>query len=753
MDEVSPYTAIKNLKPFKTSWCIQVKILHAWNHYTKGSGMSYEMMLADEDGNKIQAGIKKEHLLKLQSDDELAKHFRENIRAYNMLFSFTSIGGKVDHCLPKGRGPNMFAIQGALKPKSVAKAKFQQLYIVDTENEVNNRYNIMRLRYIKNNQPQFRSSNKESIQNASNSGNNDLENQGMYTIEFQKRGLPHAHILLFMHPTSKLSTAEDTDKVITAEIPDKKKKPELYAVVKDCMIHGPCGVGHPNSPCMENGKCKKYFPKSYSDTTKVDNDGFPVYRRRDTGIYVEKNGHDRVTVTVEPNDQDTAKKEKDEVKDYFDCSKEKKFMIRERGFAIGRINFVPRTIEDAYYLRILLNIKRGVTSSKDLKTVKAVVYKSFRDAVFALGLLDDDKEYINEIKDANFWCSAKYVRRLFVIMLLSESLTKPEMVWDETWKILSEDIERKKRKEWKRPDLQLSDEERQQYCLQEIARLLTKNGVSLSKWKQMPQISDEHVEKCNHFILDERKYDRAYLTEKHEEWLTMVTLEQKKIYDEIMDVVLHDRGGVFFVYGFGGTGKTFLWKLLSAAIRSKGDISLNVASSGIAALLLDGGRTAHSRFGIPINPNESSTCNISRGLDFGELVKEANLIIWDEAHMMSKHCFESLDRTLRDIMNNPGDKPFGGKVIVFGGDFRQVLSVINGAGREEIVFAALNSSYIWEHCKVLELTKNMRLLANISEHEKRDIEYFSKWILDVGDGKISQPNDGIALIDPRRISY
>ncbi|KAL9830999.1 putative DNA helicase Pif1 [Arabidopsis thaliana] len=41
----------------------------------------------------------------------------------------------------------------------------------------------------------------------------------------------------------------------------------------------------------------------------------------------------------------------------------------------------------------------------------------------------------------------------------------------------------------------------------------------------------------------------------------------------------------------------------------------------------------------------------------------------------------------------------------------------------------------------------MRLLADISEHEKRDIEDFSKWILDVGDGKISQPNDGIALID------
>ena len=87
----------------------------------------------------------------LTSDDELSKHFRENIRAYNTLFSFTSIGSKVDHFLPKGPQPNMFAIQGenyhligALKPKSSAKAKFQQLYIADTENEVNNRYNIMR---------------------------------------------------------------------------------------------------------------------------------------------------------------------------------------------------------------------------------------------------------------------------------------------------------------------------------------------------------------------------------------------------------------------------------------------------------------------------------------------------------------------------------------------------------------------------------------------------------------------------------
>uniref|UniRef100_A0A0D3AG94 ATP-dependent DNA helicase n=1 Tax=Brassica oleracea var. oleracea TaxID=109376 RepID=A0A0D3AG94_BRAOL len=76
------------------------------------------------------------------------------------------------------------------------------------------------------------------------------------------------------------------------------------------------------------------------------------------------------------------------------------------------------------------------------------------------------------------------------------------------------------------------------------------------------------------------------------------------------------------------------------------------------------------------------------------------------------------------------------KVIVFGGDFRQVLPVINGAGRAEIVLASLNSSYLWEHCKVLKLTKNMRLLSDgLSPEEAADLRDFSDWILKIGDGK------------------
>ncbi|XP_048616724.1 ATP-dependent DNA helicase PIF2-like [Brassica napus] len=263
----------------------------------------------------------------------------------------------------------------------------------------------------------------------------------------------------------------------------------------------------------------------------------------------------------------------------------------------------------------------------------------------------------------------------------------------------------------------------------------------------MPKPSRDVNASQNVLIMDELRYDRQVLRNAHDTDFLKLTDEQKKIYEEIMDAVLEKKGGVFFVYGFGGTGKTFLWRLLSAAIRSRGEIVLNVASSGIASLLLQGGRTAHSRFGIPINPDEFSLCNLTPGTDAADLVKEASLIIWDEAPMMSRHCFESLDRSLADIMRSAEKKPFAGKIVVFGGDFRQILPVIHSASRAEIVLESLNSSYLWKHCKVLKLTKNMRLLStDMIPEELRELELFSQWILDVGDGLAGEPNDGDALI-------
>nr|XP_043619983.1 uncharacterized protein LOC122591814 [Erigeron canadensis] len=112
----------------------------------------------------------------------------------------------------------------------------------------------------------------------------------IYTVEFQKKGLPHAHICLFLAPANKFPRATDVDKYISAEIPDPKEDPELYELVKQYMMHGPCGAENPNCPCMVKGKCTKNFPKKWKDETAVDSEGYPVYRRRNSGITIEKNG-------------------------------------------------------------------------------------------------------------------------------------------------------------------------------------------------------------------------------------------------------------------------------------------------------------------------------------------------------------------------------------------------------------------------------------------------------------------------------
>ncbi|XP_022032765.1 uncharacterized protein LOC110933870 [Helianthus annuus] len=187
----------------------------------------------------------------------------------------------------------------------------------------------------------------------------------------------------------------------------------------------------------------------------------------------------------------------------------------------------------------------------------------------------------------------------------------------------------------------------------------------------------------------------------------------------------------------------FLWKTFAAALRSKCEVVLNVASRGIASLLLDGGRTAHSRFVIPININEDSICLIEPNTELGDLIKRTTLIIWDEAPMTHNHCFEALDRTMRDIsrssQSNIEGKPFGGKVVLFDGDFRQILLVIPKGTRSMIVDASLYSSYIWQHCQVLKL---MRLRVGCKQTDLQEIKEFAEWILKLGDGLLGDENDG-----------
>ncbi|XP_028807349.1 uncharacterized protein LOC114762065 [Neltuma alba] len=694
----------------------------------------------------------------------------------------------------------------------------------------------------------------------------------LYTIEFQKRGLPHAHIILFLATETMLDTPQDIDRFISAEIPNKDEEPELYEAVSIYMMHGPCGVANPKSPCMVNGSCSKFYPKSFNSSTIIHEDGYPRYRRLDNGQEVMKNGipldnrsvipynstlllkyqahinvertkhgesikylfkyvskgHDRAIAAfyTETSSSDS-RANHDEIKMYYDvrylspCEAvwrilsydinfrtpsvqrlsfhlpnqqsiiyednadlqevvnhnagkltmfeawmnanklygearrltysefPNKFVykkngyywdFRKSGFAIGRLYYVPPGSGEIYYLRLLLATVRGPTSYEDLRTVDSILYPTFRDACYALGLLEDDKEYIDAMKEANQWASPSYLRRMFSILLLCNCISRPEIVWEHTWRFMAEDITYMQRQLTGYTGLILSNTELHNHALLKIEELLKIHGKNLQDYPSMPLPEDcSDRSTINRLILAELDFDRVALQHQLHEYLNSFTDEQA-IFNSIMNAVNTGCGGVFFVYGYGGTGKTYLWQALCASLRSEGKIVLSVASSGIASLLLPNGKTAHSQFAIPLAITEDSVCNIRQGSPLAELLIETTMIIWDEAPMANKYCFEALDRTLRDIMKLPNpnavNQVFGGKTIVLGGDFRQILPVIPRGSREDIVFTSINASYIWNDCKVFTLTKNVRLTTGNSSQCSKEIAEFARWIVSVGDGEI-----------------
>jgi hypothetical protein len=119
----------------------------------------------------------------------------------------------------------------------------------------------------------------------------------VYTIEFQKRGLPHAHILIFVDDSSHLRTPEQVDATICAEIPDPLTHKCLYDLVTTHMIHTPCGDENPTASCMKDGKCSKNYPRPCQTFTSLTEDGHPTYCRHENGHTFIKDGKVILTTT------------------------------------------------------------------------------------------------------------------------------------------------------------------------------------------------------------------------------------------------------------------------------------------------------------------------------------------------------------------------------------------------------------------------------------------------------------------------
>jgi len=420
--------------------------------------------------------------------------------------------------------------------------------------------------------------------------------------------------------------------------------------------------------------------------------------------------------------------------------KKGKWQKRKKGSekVISRLYMCSPRDKERFYLRILLTQIFGATSYEDLRTINGNLYDTYEDAVRQLGLLDENDEFDKCLKEAATYKFPSRLRQLFASILLFGNPKKfnAYKLFRDNVMDLGEDYFH-----------DLSDDDSDEEYEIAISKILLDIEKYLIPYEKTlknygfpeinPLLLEKEFQRLN-LILKETNYNPEELNDLLLKE-NLLNADQKIIYDSIIkllnksyyDIIIEtfndkENQSVFFVDRPGGYGKTFLFNIILAYVRSQKKIAIAVASSGIAALLLNGGRTAHSKFKIPLNLTENSVLNISHDSELAQLIKATKLIIWDEAPMSHRFAFEAVDRTFRDLTGI--NKPFGGIIVILGGDFRQILPVVIRGTRSHIIDACIKSSDLWKYVKVMHLTINMRIQ---DDEQKQFVDY----LLRIGEGK------------------
>ncbi|XP_049316968.1 uncharacterized protein LOC125779739 [Bactrocera dorsalis] len=343
--------------------------------------------------------------------------------------------------------------------------------------------------------------------------------------------------------------------------------------------------------------------------------------------------------------------------------------------ALGRMYTIHPNNAECFYLRLLLVNVQAPRSFEDLKIVDGHLCETYREACHLLHLLENDSHWESTLQDACVSSLPQQIRMLFSIIISTCMPSNPLELWNKYQDYMTEDILIRMRRRSNNPDLMITLEMYNEaliiiedMCLKIAHKALSQLSM-ISPDRPMHDLMDQELQREQQFNCDE-------LIEFVQSNIDKLNDQQNYVYQTILQGVSDNTGGLYFLDALGGTGKTFIITLILAAIRSQKKIALALASSGIAAILLDGGRTAHSALKLPLNMqvSETPTCNISRNSAMGKVLKQVAIILWDECTMANKKSLEALDRTMKDLRGN--QQLFGGALILLSGDFRQTLPVL-----------------------------------------------------------------------------
>ncbi|EFO96653.1 hypothetical protein CRE_02649 [Caenorhabditis remanei] len=400
--------------------------------------------------------------------------------------------------------------------------------------------------------------------------------------------------------------------------------------------------------------------------------------------------------------------------------KTQKFILRKRdlsGKIFGRVQAPqPRNLE-LTAVRLLAHNVCGPTSWQDLRTYKNVVYPTCLQAARARRLMNGEQEWNDLLTEIAEYESPIESRRMFASVLLNCAPANPKVLWENHWETLVSN-----KTSW-------SESQKKAHALRHINFLLERSGMHLGQFElggdykesELPPIDPaEDIDNPNFVNLSRNEHE-----DKGRALYRDLNTEQKNFVDRVL--VMDGETEVprmVFVGGAGGTGKTYCYNTIYHLLMSQDKKVGTVSHAGIAASLLPNGCTAHRKFSIPLEVSDGMNCGIVLGSEEASALRALSAVIWDEVCMSDRRIVSAVDNLFRDLHDSL--LPFGGILIIMGGDWRQILPIVQGVRDQGVIpYILKNCEDIWNRVETFHLTINQRAI---------DDPDYSRLILEIGDG-------------------
>ncbi|EGT30965.1 hypothetical protein CAEBREN_12265 [Caenorhabditis brenneri] len=417
-----------------------------------------------------------------------------------------------------------------------------------------------------------------------------------------------------------------------------------------------------------------------------------------------------------------------------------KWSPRSNGNTIGRIYAVSPSDPERFALRLLLLATKGKTSFEHIRTVadengNLIIHPTFVLAARAMGLLKDDAEYEKALQECASFQMASQMRATFSSLLVFNEVGDPQMLWDKFKESMSDDFTFQG----------FSADEAEAMAYEEIKEKMARYSEGFSKIIPI-KIIFSFSKNIKNFIKPPDfnflapatvEIDYEMVREEGDKLYDTLNPEQKLAVDKILETLDNPQlPRLFYLDGPGGSGKTYLYNVLSKIVIGRKLKMACGAWTGIASTLLPNGRTLASLWKLNINDDCQSSLMKMNSKE-AQALREIDVFIGDEASMIPKQALETGDSLFQEIMENK--LPFGGKIVILGGDFRQVLPVVRRGSRSDQIDGCLKRSSLWNQFQVLTLKTNQRVTSG-------DIEWIN-FLLKVGNGSQNNSLDRVEL-DP-----